>query len=198
MIHRDEGAQQSDWEVRQGSSDSPVVIKYGVLRKSGSYALKAIGITPGEPQALREECRNKETTGLSMSRQDGIAKSRFEFAKAKTQTKRQLAVSTSQGGPIAKGQSAEGIVDEKSVGKIPICIGTVEGRKGGRYRMVRQMVVVSTVMIFGVRVRMDIICSERHCMENPVWRVLGTLFRLNQPTRRVRDPYARWGGRGTQ
>ena len=31
---------------------------------------------------------------------------------------------------IADGQSAEGIVDEKSVGKIPMYIGTVESRKG--------------------------------------------------------------------
>jgi len=27
---------------------SPVVIKYGILRKSGGYALKGVGITPGE------------------------------------------------------------------------------------------------------------------------------------------------------
>lgn len=28
---------------------SPVVINYGVLRKSGGYALKVVGITPGDP-----------------------------------------------------------------------------------------------------------------------------------------------------
>ena len=28
---------------------SPMVIIYGVLRKSGSYALKVTGITPGDP-----------------------------------------------------------------------------------------------------------------------------------------------------
>jgi len=40
---------------------------------------------------------------------------------------------------IADGQSAEGIVDEKSVGKIPTCVGTVEGRNGGRTRLGRRV-----------------------------------------------------------
>ena len=106
-MHKDEDATQS--EVLQ-------LLNKGASRRSNGYVLKAIGRTPGEPQVLREECRNREATGLSTPRQDGTSMSRFEFAKAKTQTKWTLAVSTSQGGPTAKGQSAEGIVDEKSVG----------------------------------------------------------------------------------
>jgi len=31
------------------TTGSPVVINYGVLRKSGSYALKVVGVTPGDP-----------------------------------------------------------------------------------------------------------------------------------------------------
>ena len=40
---------------------------------------------------------------------------------------------------IAKRQSAAVIVDEKSVGKIPMYTGTVEGPNGSRSRQARKM-----------------------------------------------------------
>jgi len=46
-----------------------------------------------------------------------------------TDTGPQLAASGPQGSPIAEGQSADGIVDEKSVGKIPYCAGPSKAGK---------------------------------------------------------------------
>jgi len=102
-----------------GSPSCQVQRDSGAARTSDGYVKKAIGRTPGEPQALRGKRRKVrqpayQCLGLTWSRptrQEPVATGTQKVAM-------HLVVSASQGAPNAKGQSADGIVDEKSVGKI--------------------------------------------------------------------------------
>ena len=87
-------------------------------------------------------------------------------------------MSASQGAPTAEGQSADGIVDEKSVGKIPYCTGPSKAGRASGSEWSRQMVAVSRVSGVWAFARMGYMCLEHQGSERPVWRVLGTLSRL--------------------
>ena len=91
--------------------------------------------------------------------------------KARTQTTRQLAVGTPQGAPIAKGQSAEGVVDEKSVGKNAHYVCPSKAGKVGGPEWARKMVVANTTVVFWDSVRMDLVFSDRRLPKRPVWGV---------------------------
>ena len=62
---------------------------------------------------------------------------------------------------------------------------------------VRQKVVTCIATRLQGLVRTDALIPARQARRGPVWRVSGTLSRLYLPTRRIRDPYVRWGGRGS-
>ena len=124
----------------EGATQSEVLQLLNVSRRSDGYARKTAGMTPGDPPDAPQ----------------GEDKP--------------------QGKLIGRRKSAEGIVVEtKRAGRRDASLKrrnrrthSDEGLKGGRYRMVRQMVVVSNVMIFGALVRQDTTRTELHRQENPV------------------------------
>lgn len=93
---------------------------------------KQHGSTPGEPAVLQEECRNKEA-GLPIPWRKPPVVAVYEFRRKSEDTNK---TTTCRGSvvmaTITARQSAESIVDEKSVGKISTDVGTVEGLNGRR------------------------------------------------------------------
>ncbi len=154
----------------EGATESEVLLlsRIGASRTSHSYALKATRNTPGKPMVLGEDNRI-EVSGLTIPRRIWMAKSRHESRRRSGNTNslatrsRLVARWAICRKAVSRGHSRREVSWKEFILYEP-----VEGPKGGRYRMVRQVVVVSIVMIYSVLVRPDLMRTERHVLENPV------------------------------
>jgi len=97
--------------------------RYGATRRPDSYASKAARENPGRAPRFCEKKAGDEAGRLTKASARRVGEGHAANPATGTQTH----VATRRGRAtrraIADGQSADGIVDEKSVGKIPHCAG---------------------------------------------------------------------------
>ena len=97
---------------------------------------KQPGRTPGEPKVLREEAGD-EAGWLTKASAWRVREGRSTSPATGTQTHFATRRGRAARYANANGQSANGIVDEKSVEKLPATAGAVEGRNGAEPEWVR-------------------------------------------------------------